>query len=51
MPDHDATEALVRRHVAAVDYGDIEGTHDCDRMAPMTSCHNPQDWIAQLALG
>jgi hypothetical protein len=53
MSDRDATEALIRRCVAAFTAGGMERllVAGRERRAPVTTCHNPQDRIVRLALG
>lgn len=53
MSDRDATEALIRRYVAAFNEGDNEGMLDVgrERQAPVTTRQNQQGWIARLVLG
>ncbi len=53
MSNRAATEALIRRCVAACNKGFIKGLLDANREceARVTSCYNLQDRIARVALG
>ena len=53
MSDRDATEALIRRCVAAFTAGGLGRLLVArrERQAPVTTCHNLQERIVRLALG